>query len=109
MCEHRILLLQLTRTSREVRYGTYDGNEGLGLWYHGVCDRRHNDNDGFLGWQHLGRTPWDVIHDIQRCLRHSEEFFVATEQLTAVYTFITVIAGISYGSTYHGFEVKMSS
>ena len=72
MCKHRILLLQLSRTAREVRYGTYDGYEGLGLSFHGVCGRRQNDHDGFLGWQHLGRTRRDVIHDIQRCLRHSE-------------------------------------
>ena len=68
MCEHRILLLQLTRTPREVWYGMYDGYEGLGLCF----GRRYNVDGGLFGWLHLGRTSWDVIHDIQRCLWHNE-------------------------------------
>ena len=107
MCQHRIILLQLTCTTGEVRHGTHDGFEGLGL--HFLCGRRwrHDGHDGlFLGRQHLGRTPRNVHHEIQRRLRHTEKFLFMTQQLSAVNTFKTVEAGIADGCTDQSLEVE---
>ena len=101
--ENRIGLLQLSCSTSGFLHLTYNWLER-----HWLRSRRSYDNR-FLRSDNLCRTTRKIIDNIYGSLWHTKEFLLTTKFLTAVYTFITVILGISYGSTYHCLDIPIAS
>ena len=105
MCQHGIILLQLSGTPCEIWHFTHHRNKRFGFRFR----RWRNYDDRFLNGQHLRWTTWNIINEIQCRLWHGKHTAAITNLLSAMNAGISPIFRITYGDTRRSLEIPIAA